>query len=375
MASVPARCKNRRPPREPAVVAFVTLPRTAPAPLAAPNALPAAPRVVTAAPTTLDGRLAIEAYLDRLNHASPVAERRITTWSPEGRDQLSVGAVVDCTGAHPDVFLGECRFGFGLDLRTCNPAAAPPSYAIGLPLAGTMSVTLPGREVAVAAGEGVVIDPAQVERTQVSAGAHLVEFHLPRSELLRLATDWAPGLEGRLPVFSPRLSAPLSQRLLFMAAQAAAVLETSGAGAPSRMMFQRWTEMIALTLLHEQGIDNTLAARPGALAARPTPASVRRAIDFIHANAGSAIGLADIAEAACTSASSLLRHFQAQVGHTPAAFLRRVRLERARAELHGDSPDAIQDIALRWGFQNASKFSRAYQQQFGQRPSEARRRG
>ena len=59
---------------------------------------------------------------------------------------------------------------------------------------------------------------------------------------------------------------------------------------------------------------------------------------------------------------------------SPYAFLRTVRLERAHAELAGGAPDAIRDIALRWGFQNASKFSAAYQAQFGVRPSETRRR-
>jgi AraC-like DNA-binding protein len=379
-----ARCQNRPPPfaiegpptpadaREPALVALVTVPR----PLVPAAPPPGALRVLASSPALFDGRRAIEGYVDRLNQVSPVAERRIVTWGRDTPDQLCVGAAVNTTGSHgPEVFLGECRFGFGLDMRTRNPSAAAPTYAIGLPLAGEMSVTLGGRRVEVHAGEGVIIDPAEVEETQVCAGAHLVEFHLPRSELQRLSADWAPGLDGRLPRFAPRLDPSLAQRLLFMAAQAAAVLEAPGPALAARMMFQRWTEMIALTLLHEQHIDNALAHRDPARPAGPAPASVRRAIDYIQANAGSAIGLADIAEAACASPSTLLRHFQAHVGASPAAFLRRVRLEHARAELRADVPDAIRDIALRWGFQNASKFSRAYQDQFGERPSDSRGRG
>jgi AraC-like DNA-binding protein len=268
--------------------------------------------------------------------------------------------------------MGECHFGFGLDLRTRNPAAAPAAYAIGLPLAGDMSVTLAGAEVHAGAGEGVIIDPAEVERTRVSGGSHFVEFHLPKSEVLRLASAWTPAIEGRAPRFAPHLSAELAPRLLFMAAQAAHVLQTPGQPAGLRMLFQRWTEMIALTLLHEQHVDNALARRANANA--PAPASLRRAIDFIQAHADGAIGLADIAEAACISASSLLRHFQAHVGMSPYAFLRTVRLERAHAQLTRGTPDAIRDIALQWGFQNASKFSAAYLEQFGELPSETRRR-
>jgi AraC-like DNA-binding protein len=357
-----------------AVVAVVSIPHSP----TFPPASPPAQRLLAGPALSLDGRDAIEGYLDKLNLASPVAERRITRWGASGCDCLNVGAAVQ-TFASPgrdawasEVFMGECHFGFGLDLRTRNPAAAPAAYAIGLPLAGDMSVTLAGAEVHACAGEGVIIDPAEVERTQVSGGSHFVEFHLPRSEVLRLAGLWTPAMEGRAPRFAPHLGAQLAPRLLFMAAQAAHVLETPGQPAGQRMLFQRWTEMIALTLLHEQRIDNALARRSAGGA--PAPACIRRAIDFIQAHADGAIGLADIAEAACTSASSLLRHFHAHVGMSPYAFLRTVRLERAHAELERGAADAICDVALRWGFQNASKFSRAYQGQFGERPSETRAR-
>jgi AraC-like DNA-binding protein len=361
-------------PPEEAMVAVVSIPH----PSVHPSVATPPQRLLAGPALSLDGRDEIEGYLDKLNLVSPVAERRITRWGAPGSERLSVGAAVQAFGAPErdawasEVFMGECHFGFGLDLRTRNPAAAPAGYAIGLPLAGDLSVTLAGADVRARAGEGVIIDPAEVERTQVSGGSHFVEFHLPRTEVLRLAGLWTPTMEGRAPRFAPHLSAELAPRLLFMAAQAAHVLETPGQPAGLRMLFQRWTEMIALTLLSEQRIDNSLARR--AAGAAPAPASIRRAVDFIQAHADGAIGLADIAEAACTSASSLLRHFHAHVGMSPYAFLRTVRLERAHTEIEHGGDDAIRDIALRWGFQNASKFSRAYQEQFGERPSETRSR-
>jgi AraC-like DNA-binding protein len=343
--------------------------------------LPALPtagprRVLTCAPAAFEGRRAIEGYLERLNRASPVADRRIVGWAPDAPDRLAVGAVCNALGpSAPEIFLGECRFGFGLALATRSPAAAPATYVVGLPLAGELSVTLCDGKVRAQAGEGVVFDPADVERTEVSAGAHLVEFHLPRAELQRLAVDWAPGFDRGAPRFASLLGGPLSHRLLFMAAQAARVLESDGPSAGARLLFQRWIEMMSLTLLHEQPLAGAFERRIPFSAARPTPPGVRRALDYIQAHADAPIGLADIAEAACTSASSLLRHFQAHIGMTPAACLRRVRLERARLELRAPARDAIRDIALRWGFQNASKFSAAYLAQFGERPSESRARG
>jgi transcriptional regulator GlxA family with amidase domain len=132
-------------------------------------------------------------------------------------------------------------------------------------------------------------------------------------------------------------------------------------------MFERWTEMIALTLLHEQRASGSPEA--------PTlqPRSLSRALDYIDANAHSDILLADIAAAACVSVSSLLRHFNEHLGQPPMAFLRQVRLDRARAELRQGDAGLIRDLAQRWGFQSAGKFSQAYLRRFGERPSEGRK--
>lgn len=354
-----------------AYASVVPLPRSfTPAPLPPPPS-----RLLAVAPLQLQARDPIERYLDALNRASPVAERLITAWSPDHADWLAVSAVLhdEATGAHPtEVFIGEGQFSFDVDMRTCNTDAAPDAYVIGLPITGRMSVTIDGQSLLAEAGEGVIVDPSRIERTRLSGAAHFVEFYLPRREMLRLAAEWAPGVEPDAPLFEPHLRAPLAQRLLFMATQAAELLQAPGPAEGKRMLFRRWIEMIGLCLLHEQPLAHATHRRSAVIA--PAPASVRRAVDFIHAHADTSIGLADIADAACVSVSSLLRQFNGHLGQSPFAFLRVVRLERARAELRTDGAPAVRDVALRWGFQNPSKFSQAYQAQFGEKPSQTRTR-
>lgn len=355
-----------------AYASVVPLPRPfTPAPLS-----PQPSRLLAVAPLQLQGRDAIERYLDALNRASPVAERLIRAWSPAEHEWLGVSAVLHAETSHAqptEVFIGEGQFSFDVEMHTRNAAAAPDAYVVGLPVTGRMSVTLDGVETFAEAGEGVIVDPSRIERTRLSGAAHFVEFYLPRREMLRLAADWAPGAAPHAPLFEPHLRAPLAQRLLFMASQAAELLQAPGPIEGKRMLFRRWIEMIGLCLLHEQPLAQVQHRRGPGLAA-PAPASLRRAVDFIQAHADTAIGLTDIAGAACVSVSSLLRQFNGHLGQSPAAFLRVVRLERARTELRGGGALPVRDVALRWGFQNASKFTRAYQQQFGERPSETRTR-
>ena len=130
--------------------------------------------------------------------------------------------------------------------------------------------------------------------------------------------------------------------------------------------------MTALTLLTEQPLLNPSTKPRPAPCGRPAPGSVRRAIEFIHAHADSDIGLGDIAAAACTSARSLLRHFKLHLATTPMACLRTVRLERARRDIQAGNGDTVRDIAWRWGFENPSKFSRAYRSHFGELPGRRR---
>lgn len=354
-----------------AYASVVPLPRSfTPAPLP-----PQSSRLLAVAPLQLSSRDAIEHYLDGLNRASPVAERVIRAWSPGPDDWLGVSAVLhaEAGGTNPtEVFIGEGQFSFDVEMHTRNASAAPDAYVVGLPLTGRMSVTIDGAETFAEAGEGVIVDPARIERTRLSGAAHFVEFYLPRRAMLRLAAEWAPGAAPHVPLFEPHLRAPLAQRLLFMATQAAELLQAPGPVEGKRMLFGRWIEMIGLCLLHEQPLAQARHRRAGV--ASPAPASLRRAVDFIQAHADTAIGLTDIADAACVSVSSLLRQFNGHLGQSPFAFLREVRLERARADLRADGAPPVRDVALRWGFQNPSKFTQAYQQQFGERPSQTRTR-
>jgi len=69
-------------------------------------------------------------------------------------------------------------------------------------------------------------------------------------------------------------------------------------------------------------------------------------------------------------------HFQDQVGVSPMAYLRSIRLNESRRKLL--SPDhvnlSVGDIAAEFGFWHPSRFASYYREQFGENPSETRAR-
>ena len=105
------------------------------------------------------------------------------------------------------------------------------------------------------------------------------------------------------------------------------------------------------------------------------PPLLRRAIGFIHDNADGDIGLTDIASATNVTPRSVQYMFRRHMGTTPLEYLRRVRLDRAHRDLQAADPSVhtVTEIAGRWGFTHAGRFSMAYKRMFGTAPSETLR--
>jgi AraC-like DNA-binding protein len=112
------------------------------------------------------------------------------------------------------------------------------------------------------------------------------------------------------------------------------------------------------------------AAGPGTRSAALLERMRRYALEHLH---DPALGPEQIARAHFVSTRYVHKLF-AGSGCGVAAWIRAQRLERALLDLRrsGDAP--IGSIASRWGYRDASSFSRAFRQAYGSSPRAARRR-
>ncbi|GAA1763400.1 helix-turn-helix domain-containing protein [Kocuria aegyptia] len=105
---------------------------------------------------------------------------------------------------------------------------------------------------------------------------------------------------------------------------------------------------------------------------RPAPAGVRRAVAFIEEHMAADIGPADIAAAARMSVRGLQAAFRRELGTTPTAYLRALRLDAAHRELLAADPttgSTVEAVAARWGFAHRGRFAAAYRDRHGQSPA------
>jgi AraC-like DNA-binding protein len=108
-----------------------------------------------------------------------------------------------------------------------------------------------------------------------------------------------------------------------------------------------------------------------------TPAVVRRAMDFIEANADREMNLSEIADASGIGPRGLQAAFLRHQDTTPDAYARLVRMERAHRDLEDADPggrETVPAIAARWGFADPGRFASAYQRAYSQPPDETLRR-
>ena len=98
------------------------------------------------------------------------------------------------------------------------------------------------------------------------------------------------------------------------------------------------------------------------------------AIEYIEANLCAEFDLDTAAGIACVTADSFIRFFSYMTGMTLTEYVRRRRLTLAAQDLqYGKMP--IIDIAMKYGYDSATAFSRAFAKQHGITPSVYRKDG
>ena len=109
------------------------------------------------------------------------------------------------------------------------------------------------------------------------------------------------------------------------------------------------------------GLPHNYTQRLARQKAAAAPGNVKRAEAFMRANAGTALTIAEIADAAGCGVRALQIAFHRFRGATPMQVLQRARLEQARTEmLRADQTESLARIAAEYGFSSPPRFAQAF---------------
>jgi AraC-like DNA-binding protein len=131
-----------------------------------------------------------------------------------------------------------------------------------------------------------------------------------------------------------------------------------------------WEELLVTTLLSDQKsiVDHFLYTKDN----QPIYRYVKRAVDYIAEHGQSSFTINELARVSGCSVRTLQLGFNKCYAVSPMTFIRNHKLENTYKELLDCSPidNKVCDIAAKWGFPHASKFTKQYKKYFGELPSE-----
>jgi len=215
---------------------------------------------------------------------------------------------------------------------------------------------------------------AGIERLIMDHG--VVQIHPGRIYL----RDWAYPFDSRsTPMYMHTIVIPrhrLASSVLLDAESP--VLDWQISSPEGAMLFKLWSELVksfaTVTLEQAESLcDAFLGFVDGLLGGFPPkdmPATLQSMERFLAARLRRDVGVEELCKRFHTSRATVYRLFEPHGG--VLAYLGRMRLERAYADLRHADPSQVQiaDIAASWLFNDASAFSRKFRKHFGQSPSD-----
>jgi AraC-like DNA-binding protein len=245
-------------------------------------------------------------------------------------------------------------------------------YLLQLTLSGSCVIEARGGcHIALGPGTLFMVDPTHNYRKRWSVdGAQLI-VRIERKAVEQAIAEeigrpLAPRFTDRALVTS---EAPTRSLLRFLEAVLRDLGEETAQCAKPAV--QRHIERGLIGLLLEavpHSLGDELGRRETALSVA-APGIVRRAEAFIRERAAEPIGLEDVARAAGAGPRTLQAGFRRFRETTPMAYLKTVRLDKARRDLAEGRCASVTDAAFKNGFGHLGKFARDYRARFGEAPS------
>lgn len=257
--------------------------------------------------------------------------------------------------------------------------AAPPDrsdYAVQIPLASALEVRTGSFSQPIGRGRAAIGSPGREQIIRSTPECVRLAISISRDALVKqLSALIGEGVDEPL-VFAPvmALDDPHVNSIVGLVGWAVAELERSPSLLHNRLAATQFEQFLATALLLAQ--DNNYRRRLEApYGSEVCVRSVKRAVDYMEANADTPISLSDLVAVSGAAGRTLYKHFRMSKGTSPMAYLRRVRLQKVREELlHDDGAKTVTDVAASWGFNHLGRFSADYHRRFGETPSSTLRR-
>ena len=278
-----------------------------------------------------------------------------------------------------DATLNHCRLGdvgvsfarYGAPVRIAM--ANVDFFTQGFGIRGYGKAISDGKIFEVGGGRGGVAGPGATAQLDYCAGLEHVFFRITPEALYRKVSALLGNpasqplrLDG---IYDPSALAGQLRLLRFVISE----LDRGAEALPSACLTEFSQSLIVAYLYANQHNYSELLNTKSPHAA---PWQVLRAMEYIETNWHKPLSIEELAEVTGVSARSLFATFRRARGCSPMAFVRHIRLKRAKELLSRPGPDTtVSSVVSACRFSNPGHFSKLYFESFGELPSETLSRG
>lgn len=249
------------------------------------------------------------------------------------------------------------------------------TYSLCIPLDGAVELKAGSRRIQAVPGVAAFgKSPAFCEQVYSENSKFLV-IAVDRTEMARRLSDIIERPVTRPIDFAPNvdLAKGAGATILAMAQTLQAGLSGEAPLLQSPIALKRMKETVIALLL--ENVPHRFSDELHGPVIAVSPSYVKRAIEFMWANAPRPLTAAEIAAECGVSARALNSGFRRFKAAPMMAHLREIRLSAVRQELRDPATVAsIAGVAQKWGFTHFGRFSSEYEKRFGELPSQTRRR-
>lgn len=222
---------------------------------------------------------------------------------------------------------------------------------------------------------GLALVPNRSTIVNWDSSAEQLIFRLSRSKLERFASDLT-GTHVDAPIefnFDFNTVGGQAESVFASAEFLARELDRDGGIAENLILVEQLEAFVMSNVLF--AIPNTLSELLHEPAKPSHAGRLDAVIEYLREHAEQPLTPAELARVGHMSIRSLHATFQRDLGISPIAYLRRVRLDRVHDELVVGHPSELKvfEVAYRWGFAHPSRFANMYREAFGELPSETLR--
>ncbi|MFS8113752.1 helix-turn-helix domain-containing protein [Rhizobium jaguaris] len=304
--------------------------------------------------------------------ADEMTEHYAKTLSPVKVEPLQRRSLISVEDRHYavercGVWNGRCHSGMRVTL-----SGGPDAYALYLPSSGVMAIETGRKQLVSEPAVGLLGDMSCFDKLVLHEDRSHIGIAFEKSAMIRQLSELldAPVADGIEFADTVNLATVKGSRIAALGNLIWSCLDVDEVHQASSAFIERLLQAM-MTLLLET-VPNNYSARLTKPISPAIPKRLKRAIEYMHANVSSPMGIADIAEAAGTSVRALQAAFQQFKDTTPLNYLRAIRLEGARKALTDPATSlSVAEVARSWGFSHMGRFAALYHQSFGEMPSNA----